>query len=138
MPRATPVHHFSHSGGIRIIGKRTGYIELVRHQLCQWDHTLPGQVGRIFDGAIVIVAIRRTNTNATDSIDTTHFIDGWHQRIIQFINVISDIIVFARGYGAPIGDIATMIYDAKYRVGSTYINTDCKLLPLTDCHDNLL
>src|SRR5688572_3574465 len=57
------IHHFANSCSICIVGKRDRELEFILDHLGKGNDTFPGKIGSIFNGAGIIISIRRTYTN---------------------------------------------------------------------------
>ena len=79
----TSIDHFTDGGCIGIVGDSDRHVVMLAKQVHKRNDALPGQVGRMLDGASVVVGIRRTDANAHQFqfiIDVLcQLADGFHE-----------------------------------------------------------
>ena len=115
------VNHLADSSGIGIVGKRYGNAQCIAEQLSQGHYTIvsPRQIRSKLDSAVIIIAIRSTNTHGLDFLDTADLLDDGLQSLNRCGHVIIYIVVATSLDGSSGLDIATGINNTKYRVGTS-------------------
>ena len=120
------VDHLTDSGGISIVGQSHRNAQTLLEHSGQRHNSImaPRQVGSKLDGAVIIVAVRCTNTHCLDHVDASHLFDDRLQSSHASVHVVFHFVVALSLDSGSGLDLATTVNNTEDGVCSAQIQTD--------------